>query len=197
MARDKFTAEVRKTILDALQVGGPLTAACRAAGVTTMAYSKWKALAAEETEDGAPRHPEHAAFVEACEVARGNAMMGLVTDWRKLGQDRAFKAPDGTVAKFPGSAIAIRTFAERMFPEEFAPKPVRLEHSGKDGGPIFWNVTSEEAAKMSSDQIRAMLEAENEVHDESDEEAEADDDGATQTEPAQPPDAGDASAAGE
>lgn len=161
----KFTEQTRNTILKRLRTGAPLAVVCRSAGVTTQAISLWREQAGRidpETDDLYPEYEEQRKFIEELDIARADGEMGVLVDWRKLGQDRkvSYRTASGEQAEqvLAGNAVAIRSFAERVLGGDYAPKPRQLQHTGPGGGPVLLELGAKEIEQLPIERVEYILE---------------------------------------
>jgi transposase-like protein len=120
-------------VVDATARGLPMEAcvrrACRKAGIVQATYYNWRKRAATGEEP-------FAAAVARIDDARDELQLELCALSLKLARE----GEKGDSVKLAGTKFAL----ERIFPEDGPAK--KLEHSGRDGGPIPVNVYADPAA---------------------------------------------------
>ena len=109
-----LTDEVQRKVCDAVAAGNYYQAAAAYAGVTYTTFRNWM-LRGKRARRG-----KFFEFFAAVKLAEAQAQVTIVAQWK---------------SQIPESYQAGRDFLARRWPKQWAPKE-RLEHTGKDGGPI-------------------------------------------------------------
>lgn len=125
----KLTPNIRKVILAALREGLTRKLACQLVGISGETFRKWVEKGKEQA------HGEYHAFVAEIEAQEAALVVELLKDIRAA--VTAQGAPDWRAKAW---------IAERLHPDEYG--RTRVEHTGKDGGPIQESSTIEHSGSV-------------------------------------------------
>lgn len=128
-----LTAEVARTIVDALEAGAFQRDAAHAAGISEATYYRWLQAGAQPDA-----HPELREFYEAATRARARAKVDA------LKRVRCAMGDEWRAAAW---------YLERSYPAEYG--RVRVEHSGPDGGPLEF-ARGTDLTRLSDDELEQL-----------------------------------------
>lgn len=129
----KFTPETARKICDGIEAGLSYDEAAKSAGVTYVTFLSWKQKG-EKAETG-----PFLEFFKDIKKAEDCSKAVLVSRIKDAG-------------KLPQHWQANAWLLERRFPKEFG-KSERVEHTGKDGGPIRLRTADE----MTDDELAQII----------------------------------------
>lgn len=109
----KFTPEIRKALIDAITAGLTYTHACQIVGIDYTTFNLWRNKGQEDTKG------DYFDFFNALTRAE------TITSTSMMAQIRKASTEDWRAAAW---------WLEHRYPEEYGKQ--RIEHTGKDGGPV-------------------------------------------------------------
>lgn len=134
----KFTPDIRKALVDAITAGLTYTHACQIVGIDYTTFNLWRNKGQVLTKADAAGYFD---FFNALTRAETNASLTMMATIRKVAQGykkkSVFMGRDGPVTyddEIPADWRAAAWWLERRYPDEYGRQ--RIEHTGKDGGPI-------------------------------------------------------------
>lgn len=130
-----LTSTVAAAIVEAVEAGAFQKDAAAAAGVSETTLYRWLQ---EGAKDGA--HPELREFRESLTRARAHAKVSAIATLRRAASD------DWRAAAF---------LLERAWPDEWG-RRTRLEHTGRDGGPVEVASGGVDLSKLSDQELEEL-----------------------------------------
>ena len=132
----KFTPEIRKALIDTITAGLTYTHACQIVGIDYDTFNKWRLKGNRETKG------DFFDFVGELTLAETQTALSMMATVRKCAQGykikRKFVNKNGDLITYdediPSDWRASTWWLEHRYPEEYGKQ--RIEHTGKDGGPV-------------------------------------------------------------
>lgn len=166
-------------IMEAIKAGVSFKDAAKAAGISERSFYEYRSIGQEwvpalETGDSVPSDLLlFAQFARDLEKADGEAIVSAIAIIKAAARGRAPKIVDGVVLDKGAKPewMAAAWLAERKNPADYA-RPSRVEHTGKDGGPIKTDRVAD-LSKLSVAERRTLRELQRKMNSENTQQQEA------------------------